>query len=348
MPIFEPKIEVFIGRDALETIAVFDDDYPHLHNILKSHAIIRVDLNDTELDEILSDGENDFSQFCLRNDIQVVPFKEYFSSLRENMAQIADRPHAIFFFNIPISEANELSSKYGVIVQSEMDIQDNALQLLFRKNLDKGEIVTGASDGWSNLLKEIPLPPINSLIISDNYLLKNVDNGAFIGFENLKMLLNAILPNTLDITFHILIVTRMHNNLSPQKANKLYEELKSYLRRIRSYNFQLEFVFNPTIHPRKIFSNYFVIIGDRGFNLFHPKYNTKVHSDNQISISSILHDTINVYGDTVLAISSKDLKKIWNSYIELREQITNEVNYTTKMIIGDITPDKHLRNRLIN
>ena len=71
MPIFEPKIEVFIGRDALETIAVFDDDYPHLHNILKSHAIIRVDLNDTELDEILSDGENDFSQFCLRNDIQV-------------------------------------------------------------------------------------------------------------------------------------------------------------------------------------------------------------------------------------------------------------------------------------
>jgi hypothetical protein len=343
----ESKIVVYIGRDALESVAIFDDDYPNLHNIFKSHAILCVDLSDDELDKILSDEENDLSQFCLRNDIQTIPLKDYFDALREDKAIIVEKPRAMFFFDIPVAEAKELSSKYGVIVQSEKAINDRVLQLSFKKGLNKGAIVSGKKDGWSNLLDGVKLPPMNSLIISDNYLLQNEADGKLIGFENLKMLLDAILPNTLETDFHLLIVAPMPQKIRPEKADQLNGALKAYLKQVRQYDFQLEFVFNNTIHPRKIFSNYFVIVGDKGFQLFHPTQTTLVYDDNQISITSVLHDTLGTYGDSELTISLNDIEKIRKSCVTLREQIIGGVKDPTKKIIGDTSKDKTIRNRLI-
>lgn len=344
----ESKIVIYVGRDALETVAVFNDDYPNLHNIFKSHAILCVDLSDEELDEALSDEESDISQFCLKNDIQTIPLKSYFDALRENTSIIEEKPRAMFFLDIPPTDAKELSSKYGVIVQSENAINDRILQLSYKKGLNKGTFVSGPKDGWSNLLGGIPLPPMNSLIISDNYLLQNEANGKLVGFENLKMLLNTILPNTLDTDFHLLIVAPMPQKIRPEKADQLNGMLKAFLKQVRPYNFQVEFVFNNTIHPRKIFSNYFVIVCDKGFQLFHPVQNTVVYDDNQLSITSVLHDTIGTYGDTELAISLSDIEKIRKSCVTLRDQIMGGVKDPTKKIIGDTSKDKTIRNRLTN
>lgn len=344
---FESKIVIYIGRDALESVAIFDDDYPNLHSIFKSHAILCLDLSNEELDEILSDEESDLSQFCLKNDIQTIPLKDYFDALREDKSQIVEKPRAMFFFDISASEAENLSSKYGVIVQSETDINDCALQLSFKKGLNKGTTIKGNDDGWRNLLGGIKLPPMNSLIISDNYLLQNEANGKLVGFENLKMLLNTILPQTLETVFHLLIVAPMPQKIRPEKADQLNGMLKAFLKQIRPYDFQLEFVFNNTIHPRKIFSNYFVIVGDKGFQLFHPIQTTLVYDDNQLSITSVLHDTISTYGDSELTLSLNDIEKIRKSCVTLREQILGGVKDSTKKIIGDTSKDKNIRNRLI-
>lgn len=344
----DSKIVIYIGRNALETVAIFDDDYPHLHDIFKSHAIICVDLSDAELDEILSDEESDLSQFCLKNDIQTIPLKDYFDALREDKSQIVEKPRAMFFFDITVLEAEELSSKYGVIVQSETAINDHVLQLSFKKGLNKGTTVKGNDDGWRNLLAGVKLPPMNSLIITDNYLLQNESNSKHVGFENLKMLLNTILPKTLETTFHLLIVAPMPQKIRPEKADQLNGMLKAFLKQVRPYDFQLEFVFNSTIHPRKIFSNYFVIEGDKGFQLFHPMQTTLVYDDNQLSIISVLHDTLDTYGDSELTLSINYIDKIRKSCETLREQIMGGVKDPTKKIIGDTAKDKRIKNRLIN
>lgn len=344
----ESKIVLYIGRNALENIAIFDEDFPNLHDITKNHSILCLDLTEQELDEILDDVEGDLSQFCLKNNIKTVPLKEYFNAIKEDSSLIVDKPRAIFFLNISSDEAKMLSEKYGVIIQSESSIDDNILQLSFRKSLDKGDVVKGNSDGWSNLLSAQKLPPLNSLIITDNYLLQNELNGKLIGFENLKMVLNAVLPQKLDTVFHLLIVAPMPQKIRPEKADQLNGMLKAYLKTIRPYDFQLEFVFNYTIHARKILSNYFVIIGDKGFQLFHPSLNTTVYDDNEISVVSILHDTKSTSGDSVLAITYKDLAKIRKGCITLREQIIGGVKDPTKKIIGDTDKDKSIRNRLLS
>lgn len=337
-----------MGRETLENIAIFDEDFPNLHNITKSHAILCLDLSEDELDEVLSDIEGDLSQFCLKNNIQTIPLKEYFNALQEDTSIIIEKPRAIFFLDVSPEEAKTLTAKYGIIVQSITQVDDNILQLSFRKALDKGEIVGGNSDGWSNLLASQKLPPLNSLIITDNYLLQNEINGKLIGFENLKMILNAVLPQNLDAVFHLLIVAPMPQKIRPEKADQLNGMLKAYLKTIRPYEFQLEFVFNNTIHARKILSNYFAIICDKGFQLFHPLYKTTVYDENEVSILSILHDTKSTSGDTMLAITHKDLAKIRKSCITLREQILGGVKDPFKKIIGDTSKDKIIQNRLFN
>ncbi|MCM1142094.1 MAG: hypothetical protein NC453_26285 [Muribaculum sp.] len=346
-PMSESKILVYASRDTLETVAIFDDEYPNLNNIFKSHSILCVDLSDEEFDEILLDEESDFAQI-IKNDIKVIPLKSYFDALREDKSLVLDKPRAMFFFDIPEDEAVALTSKYGVIIQSEQKIDDKVLQLHFKKNLDKGDAVAGSSNGWANLFHGVKFLPMNSLIISDNYLLQNEENGKLVGFENLKMLLDVVLPKELDAEFHLLIVSPMPQKIRPEKADQLNGMLKAYLRQIRNYDFQVEFVFNNTLHARKIISNYFLIVCDKGFQLFHPSQTNVVYSENILTLKSVLHDTPNSFGDTELAITNKDIDKIRKSCITLREQILSGIKDPTKKIIGDTTKDKQIRNRLVN
>ena len=343
----ETKLHIYIGKDALEEILICDDSYPNLHHIFNNHAVLCVNLTDPELDEILSDEDSELSQLS-RNDVSIIALKDYFKALKEDQSIVIEKPRAMFFFDISKKEADVLSEKYGVIIQSETEMNDNILQLSFKRNFDKGDNLFGISDGWSNMLNGQTLPPSNSLIITDNYLFQNDVEGKLIGFENVKMILNAILPKNLCTVFHLLIVTPMPQKISPEKADQLNGMLKAYLRTIRDYEVQLEFVFNNTIHPRKLISNYFVLVCDKGFQLFHPQNKTIVHDENEVTLTSVLHDTRNTSGDTVLAISYKDIAKIRKGCSTLREQIIGGVKDPTKKIIGDTEKDKSIRNRLLN
>lgn len=333
------KIPVYIGREALETIILSGEIYPHLHHIFNSHADICVDLTDEEFDKIMADEECDLSQL-LRNDVSIVPQHDYFETIKDDKTRIVNSPRGMFFLNISQDEAQTLTQKYGVLVQSENAIDDACLQFAFRRNLDKGEIVEGKSDGWGNMFNGLDFPPSNSLIITDNYLFENVQKNVMVGFENLKMLLNAILPKQLCIDFHLFIITPTTKNCTPARADKLYDELKTYLKNIRDYNITLEFVFCNTLHARKIISNYFVIECDKGFQLFSTD-KTKVYDDNEIEATSVLHDVLNSKGDSLLKISSKDIDKIRKKTQELKEQIAAGIPDHTKKIIGDC------RNRLM-
>lgn len=341
------KITIYIGREALEEVAVCSDKYPNLYNIFKKNASICIDLADEDFDKIFEDSESDLSQFCLRNDIEAVPLHSYFETINSDKSIMVEKPHAMFFFHISEDEAKSLSKRYGVIVQSDNAMDDRVLKLSFNKKLCKGETVSGNNDGWSNLFANIKMPPSNSLVISDNYLLQNVKNKKMAGLENLKILFDSILPLSLDTVFHILVITRMPQNINSGKADELNEELKTYLRGIRNYEIQLEFVFTNTLHPRKLISNYYELICDKGFQVFYPIDNTKVLDDNEIRLSSILHDPIDSSGDTVLQIIAKDLSDIKKMCKVLQEQIIGGVRDNTKKITGDCGSDKSIRNRLL-
>lgn len=151
----ETKIVIYVSRNALEEVAVFNDIYPNLHHIFKTHATLCVDMTNEELDNALENVESDLSQFCLKNDIGLIALHPYFEALTEEQSLIIEKPRSLFFLDISKEKADELSEKYGVIVQSDTNINDKALQFIFRKGVEKGEVIKGTNNGWQNLFKDL-------------------------------------------------------------------------------------------------------------------------------------------------------------------------------------------------
>lgn len=341
------KITVYIGKNALEKIIDRDDIFPKLNRILKNHAEICLNISDTEFDEIISDYESDLCH--LLKNIKIVPLKEYFNYIKEeNISDIADKVYSIFYLDVDIEEAKRLSKEYGVIVQSENYIDDNILQFNYYNQLKKGERVPGQGNGWENSFKDLTFPPFNSLVLTDGYLLANEDKRkGNIGFENLKLLLNSILPEKLKTVFHLLVITPL-KHISCEKADKLFLELKNYLSSIRPYDFNVELILRDTIHSRKAYSNNFVIICDKGFKMFNLFDTTIANEDiNDIRILSILHDPEFSSGKTMLSMSISDLCEIKKLCDELKIQINNGIINQDKKIIGDTKLDKTIKNRLL-
>lgn len=340
------KLPFFIGIEALKNLILNNNNFPNLNEIVLTESVIYLNCSDEELDYLLEDEENIFSHIS-KMDISFIAAKEFFLAFERDKNILTKKKHAIFFLSISEEEAMQLSNKYGVIIQNEKNMRDDILQLNFYKRYGKGEIANGKQDGWCNTLQKIKLPPLNSLVISDEYLLKNTEGDRYIGLENIKSLLNAILPKSLETEFHLLIITPL-GNISQNKIIKLYYDLKKYLENIRRIDFNVEFILTDTIHARKIYSNYFIMTCDKGFKMFKVFNPKVVYDTNDIRLLSILHDPVNSFGDSMLKVEKLDLEEIRKKCDQLTMQLQNGVINQQKTIIGDTNPDKTVKNRLLN
>lgn len=118
--------------------------------------------------------------------------------------------------------------------------------------------------GWADekLISVIGGHHCNSLILID----------PFISRENLKPLLNVLLPKKLDFSFHLSVFTNFSQNkkfVSLYKRQQFYEQIAADLRDIRP---QLEVIFTLydtcKIHDRIVLTNTYMIDVGLGFGLF--------------------------------------------------------------------------------
>lgn len=339
------KIDIYLQKIDIETILLEEEKFQNLSHILKKCSTIFVNLNNTEIDDLLSEITTLLEYAPI--DLEILPGVEFFKSLDGDYSQLLEKPRAIFILDIPTDKANELSIKYGTIILSSHNINDTVFQLSFYRQLEKGNLIKGKNNGWESLLHQISFPPFNSLVITDNYLFNHCRQNTNVGYENLTMMLNAILPANLETSFHLLIIAQMAK-MSDNYSNSLCGKLKSYLKTIRDYNFIVEIAFTETLHPRKAISNYFVITCDKGFNLFDPLNRCKIFDDNDFRVLSILHDSKHSQGETLYAVSQKDLSKLKEICVKLRERLPAQGTDYTKKIIGDTAKNKTIRNRLLN
>lgn len=137
--------------------------------------------------------------------------------------------------------------------------------------------------------------PCNSLIVIDPYLLakQEIDGETkSVTFpniaNNIESLLDAILPQKLDIDFHLSVISYLEikeGQKMEEIVKRAYERLRKCLKRKRkelnvklgffytdrSYNYKVE-----SFHSRHIVSNNFMLDSEDGFDLFNDKgYITK-------------------------------------------------------------------------
>lgn len=342
---------VYAEKEIFENIVVFNNETPHWYNVLCNHSEVCLNITDDELLQEQLPGTPIFEFIKANGGRDVIPLKDFFDLVYEDNNIISQKPRSVFFLNYSNEEANKIQNDLGVIVIGNEAIEDNILKGSFFKDLSKDSIYENqASKGWQNLIN-FQLPPSNAMVVSDDYLFSNEENGQIVGKSNVINLIDAFLPLNLNIPYHITIISNDNpegKTKSKAWCERLAGELKAAIVALRPYSIVVEIVFAQTIHKRKLLLNYLNATTDKGFAVFKAVDSKTVRSDNDFRCDRIFNRVDLQEGDTDYLVAENILIQLKQKCNSVKEYINNSGATTNYRILGDCNNDKSLKNRLIN
>ena len=225
-----------------------------LYHFLKDKAYLIID--DASLFNSLA-KENDFctriKKLWANGNLKIEEQKIDFSSLEEDIYSY------IFLCNDhTISEQD--AKNLGILVITPSSYSQ--FTYLFEAN----GIAIHKEDAldWNLIMKK---SNFNALVITDKYILKERNN-------NLYVLLDALLPESLQIQMHISIFT-----LDTPTFEKDFHEIEAYIESVRpklQFNLTLHKAIENDFHDRAIITNYMRVKCGAGFDLIKNKNGIKV------------------------------------------------------------------------
>jgi hypothetical protein len=180
-----------------------------------------------------------------------------FEEIREDFSFIKTGSNSesplYFFANEPPEDKG-----YGVVISHPAKKYETIKRVAldtFSISVSKNKASNQLTD-WADLFRD--LPPRNSLIIADNWLL--TDNAMD---KNLFAILKHCIPQKLEKTFHLLIIAKPDLLNYDKKCQEIRRFVDSMAADIDLTIIQAEY------HSRAIVSNYFYIQSDHSFNFFN-------------------------------------------------------------------------------
>lgn len=340
-------MQIFLDMELFETVVLYPEEYPNWYKILGAHSKIFLNISKTDYE-----SEKD-SNFILQSFIKMntgrepTPLKDHFENIVVDESILLKTPRAVYFLDISKEKAKKLEQKYGIIIQGVDCIDDNILRGSYCRTLKENNICElGDKIGWHNLLN-IPIPPLNSLVLSDNFLFAN--EGGKRGTANFLQLMDTILPSELETDFQVLIISKENKDYDKQNCERKVGEIKTSLNNLnRPYSITFELVFSETIHKRIAISNYFIIVVEQGYAVFKSADLKTVHENTDVYLDRAFNRIDLKDGDTVFDNSTFWLSEIRNICSSTAQYITHRPNDKNYRILGDCNKNKSIKNRLIN
>lgn len=241
-----------------------------------------------------------------RNGAKIIDSADLFEDLDKHPEVIANYPTSVFILDIEEKEARQLQQKYGVIIQSFSNLDDAILTAVSKKTIFTEEGETGI--GWPEVLAGVRNLPANAIIINDRNLFTNdeilVDKAGnplekkLNGVDNVYNILNTLLPRTLDVPFHVLIVCEkagIENHLTVKIVGSYLTKVRNQLS--RPYHIAMELLaisrdsalFSDS-HNRRVLTNYGLLTFEHKVNAFEGRTS---RSTQMITVNKLFsHDDI--------------------------------------------------------
>lgn len=235
-----------------------------------------------ELSDVYIDASNEVREYLIKNDQYFkMLFKRENKSLKsavgwKSTVQFDSIKDDVFFIHPEyIPGYNEVQEKFGCLIISsdEADLR-RLVQLNDRRGYvcivpkdDRiSQLDSAYQDSWSQALSTCKITPLNSLIISDNYLFsekfpKRKESGLF-------ALLKCLIPSQLETDFHLAIFSHVGKNLfKREQAESLITEIRDLFPDIEMKISVVVHTKKSTTHDREILSNYHRVTSGAGFSL---------------------------------------------------------------------------------
>ena len=248
-------------------------------------------------------------------------------------------PHAVFFL-ADTQKCKQFEEDYGMLFVSN-EMKNEKANILF--NTGSVEIEKDKNDykNWKDLANhKYFIHPCNSIIITDNYIVKNEKHYR----DNLFALINVILPKRLNkLPFQITIIA--DECISEEKKKACYESIFKHLKYLKEgrgykYDIELKIIFqtNNENHARNLITNYLRLNPDDSFKWFEEnrEHNKRFHNDYHLRI------TRNLKLSYSTIFNDSGYKKIKEQY---KKYDSNKRKYFETPMLQN---KEEVKNRLLN
>lgn len=309
-----PAIEQIIS-DYWEIRRNFDSNEEYLLSVHYWYSLL------SKYSELIIDIEkSDFEELALINPIYNRLLKDsqsggqriqYWKNLLtelESDNRFEDFPNALFLLNQTETYCNQKINDYGLIFINGKNYKSftNILFLLTDVQVKTNKKMSDVNS-WTDFKRLAH--PINSLILTDNYILKDREDIA----TNLIPLLDALLPVKLNkCKFQLMIITQeMEQSIFAARYFEVFNQLNKLNR-----NYEIEFSLITTSigknHDRRIFTNYCLLESNNSFTYFNKQGNIKKNT------------TLHIFPSFMIASGPEVmLKKNLNTLAEIKEIVDN-------------------------
>lgn len=257
---------IYSDKDIFENIISSPAACPNWNKIINNHSIVCLNINQENLNIEINNPDSSLFIFLQSNarNIEIVPLDTYFQTIYADLETVVENPSAAYFLNLPEGDAKKLQDEKGVIINCSV-IDDDILSKGVNLDWIANEEI---NDNWTNILNPFNNYPSNSLIINDRNLFTNEERvhgtSENIGIDNLIRILDNLLPQNLNIDYHILIQSEQNtDSRNKAKCDLIANDLNVKIRNLRNYNFEIEILFYcrgtnhfDRTHNRRIYSNY--------------------------------------------------------------------------------------------
>lgn len=336
-------LTIFSEVSAIEKIYI--ENFPNWRRIIDSGVKIYLNIDKENLEKELDDTDGSILGMWNHEAESAKKPEDLGSHFQfiEDTQSIVRTPLGIFILDVDLEKANDLSLKYGVQIFSAgelIDIQDFCIDHVFEK-----DAVVQCEDkslkGYKYISKPFTKEVSNSTIIIDRYIFRNREHNLNIGVYNLIQYFDSFLPTTLDIPYHILIITESVTDPSyPSDSlrDKIVENITSKIKKLRGYEINIELLFahSSTIHFEKmhgrriIKNNHFgncewgyanFVINNKGV------VTGKMRRTNCFNLKVFYHSILELhYNNTFMRNIEITLKDLLNTKIDAEKKLKNGQN----------------------
>lgn len=353
-------LTIFSEVSAIEKIYI--ENFPNWRRIIDSGVKIYLNIDKENLEKELDDTDGSILGMWNHEAESAKKPEDLGSHFQfiEDTQSIVRTPLGIFILDVDLEKANDLSLKYGVQIFSAgelIDIQDFCIDHVFEK-----DAVVQCEDkslkGYKYISKPFTKEVSNSTIIIDRYIFRNREHNLNIGVYNLIQYFDSFLPTTLDIPYHILIITESvtaPSYPSDSLRDKIVENITSKIKKLRGYEISVELLFvhsstvhYDSIHLRRILKNNHFGKCDLGYANFsinsmgvvngimrwRNEFNLKVYYNStlQLQYSNVLMEDILSTLKNLLKIKADAEKKLINGQNDRVYRLYIDGRDTTKII----------------
>lgn len=206
---------------------------------------------------------------------------DYIRGIKDHPETVLLHPSSVFILDIPLQDAMNIQASYGVICLSGENASMACLIDVNDEQTAGDQELLG--NGWETALKSLRNIPSNALLLTDRYLFSAYYPKAGNGIDNVRNILDTLLPKKFHGEYHVTIV---FDNDNRNERYKSFNDIVSRLSTIRQalhrdYPVTMEIlgitsdceIYND-LHNRRIVSNYFIVKVEHKMAAFNKNIST--------------------------------------------------------------------------